>query len=74
MTVQLRLLHEEDLLRFLDDLRRQARALIRIDSCNVSRLARGIDPTSGTSAQLQAECKIDWITLRAAENRTGVAK
>jgi hypothetical protein len=74
MKAQLRLLHEEDLLRFLDDLRRQARALIRIDSCNVSRLARGIDPTSGTSAQLQAECKIDWITLRAAENRTGVAK
>jgi hypothetical protein len=74
MKVQLRLLHEEDLLRFLDDLRRQARALIRIDSCNLSRLPRGSDTESGASAQLQAECEIDWITLRAADNKTGAAK
>ncbi len=65
MTVQLKLLHEEDLTRLLDDLRQQARALIQVKSCSVSRLPRG-GSDSGLPAQLQAECRIDWITLRQA--------
>lgn len=63
MTTQLKLLHEEDLLRFLDDLRQQAKALIQIKSCNVERLPRG-SSENGVPAQLQAECQIDWVTLR----------
>lgn len=65
MTVQLKLLHEEDLTRLLDDLRQQARALIQVRSCSVSRLPRG-GSDGGLPAQLQAECQIDWITLRQA--------
>jgi cell division protein FtsL len=68
MKVQLKLLHEEDLTRLLDDLRRQARALIQVKSCAVSRLPRG--GADGTiPAQLQAECQIDLVTLRAAAGR-----
>ncbi len=63
MNLQLRLLHEEDLTRLLDDLRQQASALIQVKSCNVSRLPHG-GTESGIHAQLQAECQIDWITLR----------
>ncbi len=63
MNLQLRLLHEEDLIRLLDDLRQQASALIQVKSCNVSRLPHG-GAESGIHAQLQAECQIDWITLR----------
>lgn len=63
MTTQLKLLHEEDLLRFLDDLRQQAKALIQVKSCNVERLPRG-SSEAGIPAQLQAECQIDWVTLR----------
>ena len=63
MTTQLKLLHEEDLIRFLDDLRQQAKALIQIKSCNVERLPHG-SSENGIPAQLQAECQIDWITLR----------
>lgn len=64
MTLRLKLLHEEDLTRLLDDLRRQASALIQVKRCAVSRL-----PDAGAGehrAQLQADCQIDWITLRAA--------
>ena len=63
MKVQIKLLHEEDLTRLLDDLRQRAKALIQVKSCNVSRLARG-STEDGTPAQLQADCLIDWITLR----------
>ena len=68
MTTQLKLLHEEDLIRFLDDLRQQAKALIQIKSCNVERLPRG-GSENGTPAQLQAECQIDWITLREVSSK-----
>ena len=63
MKMQLKLLHEEDLTRLLDDLLQQPGPLIQVRSCKLSRLAR----TSGEIvAQLQADCLIDWITLRAA--------
>jgi hypothetical protein len=61
MKIQLQLLHEEDLTRLLDDLRRQASALIQIRSCDVSRLPSGAE--GDHPAQLQANCVIDWITL-----------
>lgn len=62
MKLELKLLHEEDLTRLLDDLRQQARALIQIRSCKVWRLPRAAGE-SATNAQLQAACQIDWITL-----------
>ncbi len=68
MRVQLKLLHEEDLTRLLDDLRRQARALIQVRSCNVSRLPRG-GAEGGIPAQLQADCQIDWVTLREVASK-----
>jgi hypothetical protein len=63
MKVQIKLLHEEDLTRFLADLSQQARALIQVKSCNVSRLPRDASE-NGSTAQLLADCQIDWVTLR----------
>lgn len=63
MTVQIKLLHEEDLTRFLAELRQQARALIQIKNCKVSRLPHDANE-SALSAQLLADCKIDWVTVR----------
>lgn len=63
MKVQLQLLHEEDLTRFIDDLRRNAQALIQVKSCTVSRLPLS-SAASETRAHLQADCIIDWVTLR----------
>ena len=71
MKIQLKLLHEEDLTRLLDDLRQQARALIQVKSCQVSRLPRG-GADGASNAQLLADCQIDWITLR--ETTAGEAK
>ena len=63
MQLQLKLLHEEDLTRLIDDLRERARALIQVKHCAVSRLPQGAGDGSPI-AQLQADCGIDWITLR----------
>lgn len=68
MKLQLKLLHEEDLTRLLDDLRAQAKALIQVKSCTISRLPRsGERPDS--LAPLQADCQIDWVTLREAASK-----
>lgn len=64
MKLQLKLLHEEDLLRLLGDLRNQAKALIAVKSCNVSRLAPTPEERATSHANLAATCEIDWITLR----------
>ncbi|HCV13279.1 MAG TPA: hypothetical protein DGC76_06210 [Candidatus Accumulibacter sp.] len=66
MSLQLKLLHEEDLTRFLADLRQQAKALIRINRCHVERLPAGSDERAGGRANLLAECDIDWLTAREA--------
>lgn len=59
MRLQMRLLHEEDLLNFLTDLRENIRALTSVKGCNVVRQTQ-----PGNAAQLFADCSIDWITLR----------
>lgn len=66
MKVHVKLLHEEDLTRLLGDLRHQAKALIRVRSCNVERLPPAVAERAGDRANLQAECEIDWLTLRGA--------
>ncbi|MFA6313929.1 MAG: hypothetical protein WCV99_07055 [Sterolibacterium sp.] len=59
MRLQMQLLHEEDLLVFLADLRDSMRAYTSVKNCNVMRQTR-----PGSSIQLSADCSIDWITLR----------
>ncbi len=63
MQLKMQLLHEEDLLNFLNDLRTQTRAFIRVRNCNVERLPAG-QGERNSGAQLHAECTLDWITLR----------
>lgn len=68
MTVRLRLLHEEDLLRFFNALREAGAGLFAIDEC----VLRRVDATRVVRYQpnLAAECKLSWITAkpRRAEN------
>ncbi|RLJ63749.1 hypothetical protein [Sulfurisoma sediminicola] len=64
MKLQMQLLHEDDLLGFLTDLRARVRALIVVRQCAVERIPRGATSERGVQAQLKADCEIDWITLR----------
>jgi hypothetical protein len=62
MTVQLDLLHEEDLLRFLADLRDSGNAYYSVKACNVRRTGQAATGTTITP-RLRASCEIDLITV-----------
>jgi len=62
MRVQLALLHEEDLLRFLADLRDSGNAYYSVKSCQLARTGQAM--TGGTiTPRLRASCEIDLITV-----------
>ncbi|HEX5476268.1 MAG TPA: hypothetical protein VFX09_00255 [Burkholderiales bacterium] len=63
MRVELALLHEEDLLRFLSDLRNSGNAYYSVKHCEISRT--GAVPNGVTMApRLHAICDIDLITIQ----------
>ncbi len=65
MKVELALLHEEDLLRFLADLRNSGNAYYAVQRCAVTRTGR-----AGITPRLRADCDIDLVTIidRAAKS------
>jgi hypothetical protein len=63
MHLRLTLLHEGDLLGFIDDLRANAPALIQVRRCAISRPAE--PPTEHAAARLVADCALEWITFGA---------
>jgi hypothetical protein len=64
MQMRMKLLHEEDLLNFLADLRASAQAYLRVRRCDVDRLPKATGESRGIPPQLSADCTIDWITIR----------
>ena len=68
MQLRMKLLHEEDLLNFLADLRGTAQAYIRARSCDVARLPKQSGEIGALPPQLDADCSIDWITIRERKN------
>lgn len=62
MSVELALLHEEDLLRFLADLRDSGNAYYAVKSCEVRRTGQAATGTTITP-RLRANCEIDLITV-----------
>ncbi len=60
MTLQLQLLHEEQLVTFFDTLRHDMKGWFMLDHCSVERAA-----TSTSSAtQLKADCAGNWLTIK----------
>jgi len=68
MKVELALLHEEDLLRFLADLRQSGNAFYAVKKCALTRTGQAVAGATMTP-RLRAECDIDLITImdRAAK-------
>jgi hypothetical protein len=62
MNLRMPLLHEDDLLGFLADLRKAVHAHLLVRECAIERLPQSTE--RGMAAQLRAVCTIDWITLR----------
>jgi len=63
MKVDLALLHEEDLVRFLADLRASGNAYYSVKRCALARTGQAAGSTSMIAPRLRAECEIDLITI-----------
>ena len=61
MHVELALLHEGDLLRFLSDLRRSGNAYYSVRSCTIVRVSESA--AGGIAPRLKASCDIDLDTI-----------
>lgn len=68
LRLQLRLLHEGDLLNFLDRIQREAQALVIVRSCKLSPLPATTERRDN-AAPLAAECEMDWLTARLPATR-----
>ena len=66
MKVQFRLLHEEDLMRFLGALGRQGGGLFTIDQCSMKRLDTG--GVIRFQPNLAANCQLSWVTLKVGSS------
>ena len=64
LKIQLRLLHEEDLLNFINRLQREAKAMVLVRGCKLVRPPA--TNSAGGAVQLNAECTMEWVTLRRA--------
>ncbi len=62
MTLNMRLLHEGDLARFLDALRAQQVGLFHVNQCNLQRTDR--TETLRNQSYITANCDLAWITAR----------
>lgn len=69
MRVQLALLHEEDLLRFLADLRNSGNAYYSVKTCAINRTGQQAPTGTTITPRLRATCEIDLVTIidRAAK-------
>ena len=69
MKVDLALLHEEDLIRFLADLRNSGNAYYSVKRCAVLRTGQATATGTTIAPRLRADCEIDLITVldRAAK-------
>lgn len=71
MRVDFSLLHEGDLLAFLDDLRDAGNAYVSVRKCTVLRSGSAAPPGAATLApRLTADCQIDLITILDAGAKT----
>ncbi len=65
MDLTLGLLHEEDLFALLEGLRQSIKNLFTVDSCSLNRPGYSDGPLNTKSANLQAKCRLRWMTIDA---------
>lgn len=62
MKINLKLLHEDDLMRFLGTLAQQGAGVFSVNQCVMERIDAG--DILRNQPNLRAECELAWITLR----------
>ena len=73
MKLNLELLHENDLLNLLDDLRGQSTPYI-VRDCEITRPSGAVINNKEVAANLSAVCEIDWLTIRDPQLSNAISK
>lgn len=63
MKVSMGLLHEEDLMRFIDTMAEQQAGVFILRECGLKRKAVAKVETAGVMPHLEAECSLAWLSL-----------
>jgi hypothetical protein len=64
MTLDLDMLHEEDILQLTEALSKKNKEVFMLRDCEITRLNAGGALSSQLIANLHAKCELDWLTLR----------
>ena len=64
MKISFKLLHEEDLMRFLSALAKQGAGVFSVTECMMERMETG--GSIRFQPNIRAECDLAWITMRPA--------
>jgi len=64
MTLDLDMLHEEDILQLTEALSKKDKEVFMLRDCEITRLNAGGVLSSQLIANLHAKCELDWLTLR----------
>ena len=70
MNFHLPLLHEGDLIVFLNQLQRRAPAIVQVKQCEISRTTGRTDRQGG-DPNLDARCRLQWTTFERNDNKGG---
>ena len=60
------LLHEQDLLEFLDDLEKSGKVYVSVRSCSISRADSSATPALAVTPKLRSSCLVDLVALKLA--------
>lgn len=63
MRLEMQLLHEGDLLGFIDKLRASVPAFVRVRECRMVRTETVTEDGAAARPELKADCLLDWITI-----------
>ena len=66
MEINMDMLHEADLIRFLDRIDIAAEGLFSVSDCSMTRKSRGIDLQS-EQPNVTAECHLSWYSIKPAD-------
>ena len=64
MTVDLDMLHEEDILKLTEGLSQKDKEVFMLRDCEITRFNAGGALSTQLIANLHAKCELDWLTLR----------
>ena len=63
MSLDMKLMHEGDFFALLDALKKEAKGLFVVDSCNIELLNPGVAPSTEED-NIRAVCELSWYTMK----------